>query len=59
MSAILNSLHAHNFLIFRPILMVLVSEFVVYRALSDRHTYFRVAVTFNLNRVSDIVQVKK
>ena len=36
MSAILNSLNAHNFLIFQPILMTLVSEFMVYRALSDK-----------------------
>ena len=36
MSAILNSLNAHNFLIFQPILMKLVSKFIVYRALSDK-----------------------
>ena len=36
MSAILNSLNAHNFLIFEPILMALVSKFMVYRALSDQ-----------------------
>ena len=35
MSAILNSLNANNFLIFQPILMTLVSNFMVYRALSD------------------------
>ena len=34
MSAILNSLNAHNFIIFQPILMKLVSKFIVYRALS-------------------------
>ena len=34
MSAILNSLNAHNFLIFQPILMSLVLKFMVYRALS-------------------------
>ena len=39
MSAILNSLNAHNFLFFQPILMKLVSKFKVYRALSDK-TYF-------------------
>ena len=39
MSAILNSLNAHNFLILQPILMILVSKFMVYRAVSDR-TYF-------------------
>ena len=36
MSAILKSLYAHNFLIFQPILMKLVSKFTVYRALSDK-----------------------
>ena len=36
MSAILNSLNAHNLLIFQPILMILVSKFLVYRALFDK-----------------------
>ena len=36
MSAILNSLNAHNLLIFQLILMILVSKFMVYRALSDK-----------------------
>ena len=36
MSAILNSLNVHNFLIFQPILMTLVSKFMVQRALSDK-----------------------
>ena len=36
MWAILNSLNAHNFLISQPILMTLVSKFMVYRALSDK-----------------------
>ena len=35
MLAILNSLNAHNFLIFQQILMILVSKFMVPRALSD------------------------
>ena len=35
MLAILNSLNAHNFLIFQPILMILISKFMVHRALSD------------------------
>ena len=38
MSAILNSLNVHNFLIFQPILMKHVSKFMFYRALSD-NTY--------------------
>ena len=36
MSAILNSLNAHNFLISQTILMTLVSKFMVCRALSDK-----------------------
>ena len=36
MLAILNSSNAHNLLIFQPILMILVSKFMVYRALSDK-----------------------
>ena len=36
MSDILNSLNAHNLLIFQPILMILVSKFIIYRALSDK-----------------------
>ena len=35
MSAILNSLNAHNLPICQPILMKLVSKFMFYRALSD------------------------
>ena len=36
MLAILNSLKTHNFPIFQPILMILVSKFMVLRALNDR-----------------------
>ena len=36
MLAILNSLNAHNFPIFQPILMILVSKFMVRRAFSDK-----------------------
>ena len=36
MSAKLNSLNAHKFLIFQPILMTFVSKFMVYRAVSDK-----------------------
>ena len=35
MSAILNSLNAHNLPIFQPILMIFVSNFMVHRVLSD------------------------
>ena len=36
MLAILNSLNAHNVPIFQPNLMILVSKFMVHRALSDK-----------------------
>ena len=36
MLAILNYLNAHNFHIFQPILMILVSKFMVHRASSDK-----------------------
>ena len=36
MLAKLNSLNAHNFPIFQSILMILVSKFMVYGALSDK-----------------------
>ena len=39
MLAILNSLNVHNFNIFEPILIILVSKFMVHRVLSDKHTY--------------------
>ena len=46
MLAILNSLNAHNLPIFQLILMILLSKFIVHRALSDK-TLIRVAVPFN------------
>ena len=48
MSAILNSLNAHNFLIFQPILMTFVSKFIVSRALSDK-TYLSLGLQSPLN----------
>ena len=48
MSAILNSLNVHNFPIFQPILMKLVSKFMVYRALSDK-TYLLSGLLSPLN----------
>ena len=36
MLAIFNFLNAHNLLIFQPILVTLVSKFMVYKALSDK-----------------------
>ena len=49
MSAILNSLNAHNFPIFQPILMKLVSKFMVYRALCDK-TYLLSGLLSPLNQ---------
>ena len=47
MLAILKSLNAHNLPIFQPILMILVSKFMVRRALSDKKILIiRVAVPF-------------
>ena len=49
MLAILNLLNAHNLPIFQPILMILVSKFIVHRALSDKNILIiRVAVPFNV-----------
>ena len=36
MLAIMNSLNTHNFPVFQPILMILVSKFMVHIALSDK-----------------------
>ena len=47
MLAILNSLNAHNFPIFQPILMIRVSKFMVHRVLiKDTLAIIRVAVPF-------------
>ena len=48
MLAIFNSLNAHNFPIFQPILMILVSKFMVHRALSD-NTYLSLGLLSPLN----------
>ena len=50
MLAILNSLNAHNFPIFQPILMILVSKFMGHRALSDE-TYLSLGLLSPLNYV--------
>ena len=51
MSVILNSLNAHNlFFIFQPILMILVSKFMVYKALSDK-TYLLLGLRSPLNKI--------
>ena len=51
MLAILNSLNAHSFPIFHPVLVILVSKFMVHRALSYKAYKFiiRVAVPFKSN----------
>ena len=51
MAVILNFLNAHNFLIFQPILMTLVSKFMVYRALSDK-TYLSLGLRSPLTQLS-------
>ena len=48
MLAILNSLNAHNFPIFQPIFMILVSKFMVHRVLSDK-IYFILGLLSPLN----------
>ena len=50
MLAILNSLNTHNFPIFQPISMILVSKFMVQRAILLKHTCHRVAVRFKINQ---------
>ena len=49
MLAILNFLNAHNLPIFQPILMILVSKFMVRRALSE-NTYLSLGLLSPLNR---------
>ena len=53
MSAILNSSNAHNFLIFQPILMTLVSKLIVYRALPDK-TYLLLGLPSPLIRIKNL-----
>ena len=48
MLAILNFINAHNLPIFQPILMILVSKFMVHRALSDK-TYLSLGLLSPLN----------
>ena len=49
MLAISNFLNAHNLPIFQPILTILVSKFMVYRALSDK-TYLSLGLLSPLSR---------
>ena len=48
MSAIFDFINAHIFLVFQPILMTLVSKFMVCRALSDK-TYLLLGLRSPLN----------
>ena len=49
MLAILNSLNAHSFPIFQPILIIFVPKFMVHRALSDK-TYLSLGLLSPLSR---------
>ena len=51
MLAISNILNAHNFPIFQPILVILVSKFMVLRALSDK-TYLSLGLLSPLTHLS-------
>ena len=53
MLTILNSLNAHNLPIYQPIWMILVSKFMVYRALSDK-TYLSLGLLSPLTPPPDI-----
>ena len=54
MFAILNSLNVHKFPTFQPILMILVSAFMVHRALSAKLLIIKVAVPFNVLRTESM-----
>ena len=49
MLALLNSLNAHTFPIFQPILMIIVSKFMVHKALSDK-TYLSLGLLTPLSK---------
>ena len=55
MTALLNSLNAHNLPILQPILMMLVSKFMVHRALSDK-TYLSLELLSPLMKVESIAE---
>ena len=52
MLVILNFLNAHNLPIFQPILMILVSKFMIHRALSDK-TYLTLGLLSPLSISAD------
>ena len=55
MLAILNYLNAHNLPIFQPILIILISKFMVHRALSDK-TYLSLGLLSPLIWVFTVFQ---
>ena len=57
MLAILNSLNARNLPIFQPILMILVSNFMVHRALSDK-TYLLLGLLSPLMTNGSLMKVE-
>ena len=50
MLAILNSLNAHNLPIFQPMLMLLISKFMIHRALSEK-TYLLLGLLSPLHMI--------
>ena len=56
MSAIFNSLNDHNLPIFQPILMILVSKFMVHRVLSDK-TYLSLGLLSPLKRFTLLAEI--
>ena len=54
MLVILNSLNAHNLPIFQQILMILVSKFMVHRALSDKK-YLSLGLLTPLNQLNILI----
>ena len=58
MLAILNFLNAHNLTIFQPILMILVSNFMVHRTLSDK-TYLSLGLLSPLIAKKSLVVCKQ
>ena len=58
MLAILNSLDAPNFPIFQPILMILVSKFMVHATPSDK-PYFSLELLYSLRVLSRILYLSR
>ena len=56
MLAILSPLNAHSFPILQPILMILVSKFMVHRALSDK-TYLSLGLLSPLTIVAGVIRI--